>query len=153
MLIIDNIRTMWKKFYFLCTFVLWLFWGIFHIREHLWPMTCFWSWIFFNSIKTCSADEKNYNYNPLVVLSSRLQAIHSIAWKSHFNSLFPFQCSELLSLHKARVTVWKSPQWTGRNAVPITAAAGVRPWQQASKLPKIGCKMTNYLTEGWGEGT
>lgn len=45
----------------------------------------------------------------------------------------------------------ESPQCTGGNAVPITAAAGVRPWQQASKLPQTGCKMTNYPCErlGW----
>lgn len=45
----------------------------------------------------------------------------------------------------------ESPQCTGGNAVPITAAAGVRPWQQASNLPQTGCKMTNYLGERLGE--
>lgn len=76
-------------------------------------------------------------------------------WRSHISTPF-FPSSSVQSsslLRKLGVTVWKSPQRTGRNAVPITAAAGVRPWQQASNLPEIGCKMTNYLSEGWGEGT
>lgn len=78
------------------------------------------------------------------------KAGHYKAEKSYFNSFFfsaPQLFSELLSPPKAML---ESPHCTGGNAVPITAAAGVRPWQQASNLPQTGCKMTNYPGERLG---